>query len=150
MWYLLLSFAALLFTALALAPAAAHVMELPAKIKLKDADYLIAQRLYRGWHFVGIVVAAALLTTLALTLVSRTEPWVFAAALAAFFCIAGTQAIFWSLTFPVNRATANWSMLPANWRRLRRRWEFSHAASALLNLAALVAVILAVLWSRAP
>jgi hypothetical protein len=36
-------------------------------------------------------------------------------------------------------------VLPANWAELRTRWEYSHAASAMLNLAALGTVILAVL-----
>jgi len=45
----------------------------------------------------------------------------------------------------VNQATQNWTVLPSNWAELRARWEYSHAASALLNLAALGAVILAVL-----
>ena len=150
MWDLALSFLALLFTGLALAPAAAHLLELPAKLRLAGADYLVTQRLYRGWQFIGLVVAAALLATLALTLAFRTEPVAFAAALIAFFSIAGTQAIFWWLTFPVNRVTADWSVLPANWRQLRKTWELSHAASAVLNLVAFVAVVLAVLWWSNP
>jgi len=36
-------------------------------------------------------------------------------------------------------------MLPDDWLALRTQWEYSHAASAVLNLAALLAVILSVL-----
>jgi hypothetical protein len=38
-------------------------------------------------------------------------------------------------------------MLPADWETLRARWEFAHAASALLNLAALIALLDALLGS---
>jgi Domain of unknown function (DUF1772) len=142
-----LYFVCLLFTALALVPAAAHVMELPNKIKLPKAEYLVAQQLYRGWQFVGLVVVAALLSTFALTISLSDQAKPFVAALVACLCIAATQAVFWIFTFPVNRATTNWSVLPANWVQLRNRWEYSHAASAVLNLVAFVAVIIAVLWA---
>jgi hypothetical protein len=36
-------------------------------------------------------------------------------------------------------------MLPENWVELRRQWEFSHAASAVLNLIALAMLISSVL-----
>ncbi len=48
-------------------------------------------------------------------------------------------------TFPVNRATVNWTRLPENWGSLRRRREYSHAASAGLNLIALISLIASVL-----
>jgi hypothetical protein len=65
--------------------------------------------------------------------------------LTGFLCIAGTQVVFWTFTFPANQATGNWTMLPENWMALRAQWEYSHAASAVLNLIALVALILSVL-----
>ena len=66
-------------------------------------------------------------------------------AVIALLCLAGTQAVFWTLTFPANQLTANWTVLPDNWAALRSQWEYSHAASALLNLAALIALIFSVL-----
>ena len=65
----------------------------------------------------------------------------------AFLCIAATQVVFWAFTFPVNRTTRNWTTVPAEWTALRRKWEYSHAASAALNLLAFAAAILALLWS---
>jgi hypothetical protein len=32
-------------------------------------------------------------------------------------------------------------MLPDNWMKLRNQWEYSHAASAVLNLIALFALL---------
>jgi hypothetical protein len=141
-------FLSLLFCALALAPALAHLLELPSKIGLPRDEYFVVQQIYRGWWMLGIVVFGALLSTLALTIVVRKRPGELGPALTAFLCIVATQAIFWTFTFPANQQTANWTLLPDNWQELRMRWEYSHAASAMLNLVALIAVIVAVLKGR--
>ena len=138
-------FFSLLFAALALAPAMAHLLELPNKINLSREDYLTVQQIYRGWALLGFVVAGALLSTLALTITVRQERKAFIFALIAFLCIVGTQAVFWTYTYPANQATNNWTMLPENWVELRRQWEFSHAASAVLNLIAMAMLISSVL-----
>jgi hypothetical protein len=94
-----------------------------------------------------VLVIAALITTAALSWMLRGQDG-FAAALTAALCIAGTQAVFWIFTYPVNVATQNWAALPSHWEALRLRWEYSHAASAVLNVTALIATIVAVLRSR--
>jgi hypothetical protein len=53
-------FFSLLFVALALAPALAHLLELPNKIGLSHDAYLTVQQIYRGWALLGLVVAGAL------------------------------------------------------------------------------------------
>jgi hypothetical protein len=136
-------FGATLTTALAMVPALAHVMELPHKIRMSRVDYLITQRIYRGWNLVGIVVVAALAATIMLASLSQGED--VAPAWAAVTLIVLTQFVFWVFTFPVNRRTGNWSSAPDDWTILRRRWEFSHAVSACLNVAALICVLLAVI-----
>jgi uncharacterized membrane protein len=141
-------FLSVLFCALALAPALAHVLELPNKIGMSREEYVVAQQLYRGWWMLGIVVFGALLSTLWLTIVVRRRRPAFIPALIAFLAIAGTQVVFWTFTFPMNQRTANWTVLPDGWAALRMQWEYSHAASAVLNLVALVAVIVSVLARR--
>jgi hypothetical protein len=141
----LVRFLALLLVALALTPALAHVLELPNKIRLPREQYLTVQQLYRGWSRLGIIVIAALVSTLVLTFMVREHDQEFAWALAAFACIALTQVVFWAFTFPVNRKTHNWTRLPDDWGSLRLRWEYSHATSAVLNLLALVSLIASVL-----
>jgi ABC-type amino acid transport system permease subunit len=144
----LLAFGAIFFCGLALVPAAAHAMELPNKIHLSRQEYLVAQQLYRGWQFVAPVVILALASTA--MLIGRTAsagPRPQAAAIVAFLCIAATQVVFWVFTFPVNRATENWTQAPAHWEALRRKWEYSHASSAALNLLAFGSAVLAALWS---
>jgi hypothetical protein len=140
----MLYFFSLLFAALALVPAGAHLAELANKMKLGATEYLTVQQIYRGWELFGIVVVGALASTVALTLSLRGHP-AFSAALVALLCIAGTQVVFWTFTFPVNRMTTNWTVLPDNWAALRARWEYSHAASAGLNAAALIALIISLL-----
>lgn len=142
-------FLSLLFTALALAPALAHLMELPNKIGLSREAYLAVQQIYRGWALLGIVVIGAMVFTFALAVLSRGRGRTFALALIGFLCIVGTQVIFWTFTFPVNQATANWTTLPENWMALRTQWEYSHAASAVLNLIAFVSIALSVLSDKA-
>lgn len=141
-------FIALFFVAVALGPALAHLLELPNKIGLSREEYLTVQQIYRGWALLGIVVGGALLSTLVLTVMVRRDRKAFVFALIAFLCIVGTQIVFWTYTYPANQVTNNWTMLPENWRELRRQWEYSHATSAGLNLLALVAMIFSVLAKR--
>jgi hypothetical protein len=96
-------FAALVFVALSLGPSLAHLLALPNKIYLDQADYFVVQNICRGW------------------------------ALLAFLCVAGAHAVFWTWTCPANVATKNWTVVPANWEVLRTQWEFSHAGGAVLN-----------------
>jgi hypothetical protein len=140
-----LRFLALLFAALALAPAAAHLLELPNKIGLPREEYLTVQQIYSGWWLLGIVVLGALVSSLALALATRRRRREFVPALIGFLCIAGTQALFWTFTYPANEQTANWTLLPEHWRALRTQWEYSHAASAVLNLVAFIAIACSVL-----
>jgi hypothetical protein len=145
MWLKVLYFPGLLFTALALVPAMAHLLELPNKINLSREDYLTVQQIYRGWSLLGFVVAGALVSTLALTIAARKQRKAFLFALLSLVCVACTQAVFWIYTYPANQATNNWTILPENWLELRRQWEYSHASSAVLNLFAFIFVSLSVL-----
>ena len=138
-------FLSLLFAALALAPAMAHALELPNKIGLSRDDYLTVQHIYNGWALLGIVIGLALLSTLILMVLVRADRTAFVLAFIGFLCIVGTQMIFWTFTYPANVATSNWTFLPDNWQDLRRNWEYSHAASAVLNLVGLIALILSAL-----
>jgi hypothetical protein len=129
--------------ALALVPAGTHLAELPHKFRLPAHDYLVVQQLYAGWSLFGTVVMGALLSTGVLTVLVRREPRLLAAAALAFLCILATLIVFWVFTRPANRATRNWTVLPDDWMQLRTRWEYSHAASAVLNLIALFALLYA-------
>jgi hypothetical protein len=141
----IVSFLALVLTALALAPVAAHLFALPNKIGLAQQPYFIVQGIYRGWALLGIVLLGALLADLVLTILSRGRGAPFWFALAGFVLVGATLAIFFAWTYPANQATANWTVAPDNWAALRAQWEYSHAVNAVLTFLAMCAVTLSVL-----
>ncbi len=143
-------FAALLFAALVLIPSGAHLAELPNKMDFSRGEYLTVPQIYAGWALFGFVIFPALVSTLVFTIKVRRVRQAFRPAMTALLCLIGGQAIFWTFTFRANVATANWTMLPPNWIDLRAQWEYSHAAGAVLNLVAFVALTLAVLVERGP
>lgn len=139
-----LSFAALLFSALVLVPGVAHLLEMPHKMQLTQESYGTVQYIYGGWAILGVFQIVAVIFTLLLYFRGGKAPLVLAAAV----LLACTLGIFFIWTYPVNQVTQNWSLVPENWETLRIRWEYSHAASALLELIAYILLLSAVLWRR--
>ena len=139
-----LSVLALALTALILAPSAAHLFELPAKIGLGRDAYFGVQRLYDGWALFGLPIAAAIAAngTLFVAL-RRDDPAAARWALASAVLIAASLAIFFTWTFPANQATANWTQAPETWESLRRDWEYSHAVNAAVVFGAFLATAMA-------
>jgi len=135
-------------TALALAPAGAHLFALPNKIGLAEEAYFIAQGTYRGWALLGIVLIGALLADAALAFVARQQPIPFRLAITGLVLIAATLAIFLGWIYPANQSTENWTAVPGNWEQLRSQWEYGHAVNAILTFAGLCAVTGSVLFTR--
>ena len=144
----LLRLSAVLFTAVAMAAAFAHLLELPNKISLTREEYFTVQQIYRGWALLGLVVVGALVTTGIVAALVRGQPTEFYLTLAAALCIGLSLVIFFVFTYPANQQTHNWTSLPANWETLRRQWEYSHATAAVLYFVALSALTLSLLVSR--
>jgi hypothetical protein len=135
---------ALTLTAIVLVPSAAHLFELPGKIGLDRDAYFIVQGIYAGWALFGIPMVAAVLANGALALaLRRRDPAAARWALASAALIAASLVIFFTWTFPANQSTANWTQKPDNWEILRQQWEYSHAANALVTLAAFLASAMA-------
>ena len=135
----------IVMVALCLVPAGAHFFELANKICLSPAAYMTVQKIYAGWSFFGIPIITALLLTLIHTFMVRNDRVAFILSLSAALCLVATQVIFWMFTYPINRATDNWTVLPEAFEAARRQWEYSHAVNAVLTFAAFVFVILSVL-----
>lgn len=133
-------FLAVILTALALVPVGAHLLEMPNKLGLSQADYMTVQSIYRGWALLGVVLVGAVLADLGLAVMVRRDRVSAALAASAGLLMAFTLAIFFALVFPGNRETDNWTLVPANWDVLRVRWEYGHAAEAVLTFVALCAV----------
>jgi hypothetical protein len=133
----------MLLLGVVLAAALAHTMELPAKIRLDEDQYFLVQSIYRGWALVGIALIGAVVTTSIWAMLARGRERVLVSAAAA--CIAGGLGVFLIWTQPANRATDNWTVRPENWDLLRRQWELSHVAGAILYGIAYVLLILALI-----
>lgn len=141
-------FVALVLTALALVPVGAHLAALPNKIGMNEAGYFVAQRVYDGWAWFGVVLIGAILANAAAAVASRAQMGPFVLAALASLLMLATLAIFFAFTFPANQATANWTMVPDDWQYLRRQWEYSHAVNAAITLAAFCCLALSVVLSR--
>ncbi|MEQ8813948.1 MAG: hypothetical protein RLO51_00275 [Thalassobaculum sp.] len=131
---------AVLLTALAMVPSAAHLLEMPNKLALAQADYVTVQAVYRGWALLGAVLIAALTADIALAVSLRRDRRAGGLALLGGLLIASSLAIFFVWVFPANQATGNWTSVPANWKALRAHWEYGHAVNAIVTFAALWAV----------
>ena len=136
---------ALTLTALVLVPSAAHLFELPGKIGLDRESYFIVQGIYAGWALFGVPIIAAILANGALAVaLRRREPAAARYAIAGSGPDCGEPWRFLHLDLPANQATANWTQKPEQWEILRREWEYSHAANAIIVFAAFLATALAV------
>ncbi len=62
--------------------------------------------------------------------------------------LALSLVIFFTWTFPANRATANWTEIPGNWEILRRQWENAHPVDAVITFVGFVSVLLSVVRER--
>lgn len=144
-----LQFAAIVMTAVMLIPTGAHFFELSNKIGLPREQYFIVQRIYLGWAYFGIPIIASIIIDLALAIMSREQGAAMWFAFGAFVLMTATLAIFFIWTYPANQATGNWSVVPDNWRQLRRQWEYSHAVNACLTFGALCSLVIAVLTTPA-
>ena len=145
----IIQFAALIWTALALAPGAAHLFALPNKIGLAQDSYFITQAVYRGWALLGVFTLGAPLLNLLAAYAMRRDRAAALCALGAALCGIATLAVFFIWTFPTNTATNNWTAVPENWEQLRAQWEYSHAVNAFISLAALCLIAVGVIRYRA-
>ena len=143
----LLAFLAPVLTALALAPGGAHLLELPNKMALGEAEYFTVQQIYRGWALLGVLLFATLAANLLLAMLLRRRGAAFWLALTAFLLVAANLAIFFIWTFPANQATSNWTVAPPNWEALRAQWEYSHAVNAAVMFLAFCLATAASLWA---
>lgn len=127
----------LALTVLILIPSGAHLFELPAKMALERDPYFTVQAIYAGWAWFAIPIAAALvLNGVLFVLELRRDRRAAAFAAFAVVLILISLATFFAWIFPGNQATENWTVMPENWQGLRQRWEYGHAASALILFSA--------------
>jgi uncharacterized membrane protein len=131
---------ALISVALCLVPVGAHFFEFANKMSMPPSEYMTVQKIYAGWSLFGVVIFAALLLTLLHAFLARNDRTPFLLSVAALLCLVATQAVFWIFTYPMNVASNNWTVTPADFEAARRQWEYSHAVNAGLTFAAFIAL----------
>jgi hypothetical protein len=139
---------AVVLVALCLVPTGAHLLEMPGKMAMGKDAYFATQLIYNGWALFGIVEAAAIVATLLLAWSMRGQPMAMGFAAASAGLIVASLVAFFSLTYPGNVATSNWTVAPDNWEALRHNWEVGHATGAVLTFLSLLAVTISVVVAR--
>jgi hypothetical protein len=145
-------FAAVLLAALTLGLGFCHLMQLPSRLGWDQYLWVgstVQGGLYAMFGSIGAVLFVATVIVLALNAYFVREHgrpgFKLAAAAAALFALA--LALWRVLVYPVNVELAKWvdGPVPADWTSYRARWEWGHAAIALVELAGFAALVGAVL-----
>ncbi|MGH9422056.1 MAG: DUF1772 domain-containing protein, partial [Thermoanaerobaculia bacterium] len=139
--------------AIAMAPALAHAMEYPGKMRLSRDAYLTVQPIYYPGFTVagGAAEVGGLIASIILTILTPRGTVGFWLTFAAALGMIGMQIVFWIYTQPANRfwlqsvklgnlgkgffaagptGQSGTDNSAADWRRLRDRWEYSHIVRA--------------------
>ena len=138
----ILQFFAIMLSAICLAPATAHLAELPAKIGLEREAYFATQQLYRGWALFGLAIVPTILVGAILAFLMRDQAGPALWALCGTLGVAATLVVFFVVIEPANRATENWTSMPESWQAVRQQWEYGHAANAVVTFLALGAFVI--------
>lgn len=156
-------FALLLFS-LAMSMALAHALEFPGKRRLDERTYRAVQPIYYPGFTIGGAVGefGGMLTLIGLLLITPTATLAFPLTLAALVALVAMQGVYWLVIHPVNRfwvagqdmgragkgffGVANRARAgrTPTWTDLRDRWEWGHAARAVVGLAGLSALATAI------
>jgi hypothetical protein len=136
-------FIAIMASVLTLGMALAHLFAFPNKMAMSREDYFAAQAAYLGWFQIWVALLVQLVALVALAILHRHEPFVLWPVVISLLCFVASQAIFWMFTFPANTATQNWTTIPDNWEALRRSWEYSHAAAAVIGIVGMASLVIA-------
>jgi hypothetical protein len=140
-------FVSLLLNGVASGVVLSHVLERPGKVALASATYVqVQQMLFRtNGPAVGALETLALLATA--TWWALDQAWLVGLAVLADTAMIGVWAIWIN---PINQRVNRWRVdaLPADWARIRDRWEMLHTVRAILSLAALCALLITVTWCR--
>jgi hypothetical protein len=157
-----------LLVVLAMAPALAHALELPGKMRLtKDAYFAVQTIYYPGFTIAGISEAVSMISTISLLVLTPLCSADFWLTLVALLGLIGMQAVYWLLTHPVNKFWLEGEQLsglssgffsfasasrpdrqsetpPVDWTDWRDRWEYSHVVRAGLSAVSLIALVIAI------
>jgi hypothetical protein len=153
---------------LAMAPALAHALELPGKMRVaKDVYFAMQPIYYPGFTIAGMSEPLGIISTIILLLLTPLGSADFWLTLVALLGLIGMQAVYWLFVHPVNKIWLQGEHLsgvgsgffsfasasrhgrqretgPVDWTELRDRWEYSHVVRAGLATVSLVALVIAI------
>jgi hypothetical protein len=166
--FLTLQVLSVCLVAVAMSLALAHALELPGKMRLDKEVYLATQPIYYPGFTIGggIGEGGGMVATLILLLLTPRPSQEFQWTLLALLGLVATHLAYWVFTHPVNKFWLREHQLNGfpggffgfdptgrsapvatgedDWKRLRRRWEYSHVARAVLAAISLVFLVIAV------
>ena len=166
MW--ILQILTLLCATMAIALSVAHALEMPGKMRLGKEAYLAVQTIYYpGFTIGGTGEPVGMLLTFVLLFLLPARTYVFWLTLLALIGFLGMQAVYWFMTHPVNRywlqaeklgeagtrffgpnkSEQSQSVLQ-DWKRLRKRWEYSHVLRAAFATVSFVSLITSMTGNR--
>jgi hypothetical protein len=139
----------LLLSALAMAMAFCHLLQMVPRMGYDGALWRRTQSMYRffGPPVGTAIEGGALISTAILSYLVRRRPsasrWTWAGTL----LYSMAQLVWWLRVRPVNATMVNWrpEARPQQWTRLRTRWEYAHASRAILMIAGFAALLYSVL-----
>ena len=135
---------ALVVAVIALLAPAAHVLEMPNKLRIDGPLWLaVQQSLYRGWGpFVGgpAEIGGLVLTLACFVMAGARRARALCLAAATSYVV--MLLAFFMFNAPVNAAIDSWTAatLPADWASYRAKWETGHAIAAVFAAGALIFV----------
>ncbi len=124
-------------------------MELPGKMQYDSRLYVMLHRtLYPTFgQTAGWAEGFALMSAIGLAWRVRKRGAAFPLTATAAVCQVAAMAVFLVFVQPANQTMAAWSLdaIPPEWTSWRDQWEYGHAARAVLQTAALAALVLSVI-----
>lgn len=164
---LVLQVLTIFLTAVAMALAVAHALELPGKMRLDKETYMAVQTIYYpGFTLGASSEGLAIIAALILLLLTPRNRGAFWWTLAGLIALVAMHVVYWTITHATNKLwMKNQKVSKAgakffssdpmrqggaveedvdDWKRFRDKWEYSHVARAILDVIALVALTVAV------
>jgi hypothetical protein len=152
----------------AMAPALAHALELPGKMRVaKDVYFAMQPIYYPGFTIAGMSEPLGIISTIILLVLTPRGSADFWLTLVALLGLIGMQTVYWLVTHPVNQFWLQGEHLsgvgagffslasasrrgrqretgPGDWTEWRDRWEYSHVVRAGLATVSLIALVITI------
>jgi hypothetical protein len=135
-------FATIVLCALLVTLGFGHLWQLAPRMAYDAPMWFVTLDLYEQFGPAGpgpVIEVGALFTTAVLAVMVRSRAPAYGLTVLAAGALGLGMAIWWAVVFPVDEAMAGWTLetIPPDWTALRARWEYAHAARAILSFLSL-------------